>query len=172
MRDDPEFSTGYTETVGIEPKPFSFCFHICHSVFHFSRSVFTFVWKYKIDRDKCRNRCGTERTLHIYSCCCFVGLVGLRKLLLGCQACGGAEYQADEVRIRQKFKCDNWILFFGRTQLHPRASTGLRHVREYGWLGCWGTWSTRSLERQCSRWTTSPPLISARIPSITTEAST
>ena len=36
MRDDPEFSTGYTETVGIEPKLFSFCFHICHSVFHFS----------------------------------------------------------------------------------------------------------------------------------------
>jgi hypothetical protein len=59
-RDIPNEKTGYAKTIWTEPKPISSRFRILYPVF---RTDFVFVRKYEFDRDKCRNRCGTERDI-------------------------------------------------------------------------------------------------------------
>ena len=53
-------NTGNTKTIGIQGKPFSTRFRICHPVFRIDSE---FVRKYENEPVKCRNRSGTERDI-------------------------------------------------------------------------------------------------------------
>jgi len=53
-------NTGNTKTIGIQGKPFSTRFRICHPVFRIDSE---FVRKYENEPIKCRNRSGTERDI-------------------------------------------------------------------------------------------------------------